>query len=219
MLGLFRKFPFAAACVKSPKAMRMFGCEILPNEKGELICKTEQSAFVISDDVYAYYADNTAVWYSKGGDLARGADIVYRVNVNDLSDQKRGVIDQEGSFLYEEDGYLFCAPSEGEVQRLCSVKALDPLSCLLNPNSEPGIRHMENLFSAESRGVPYSDGAFYKDLNELHALVSSLDEERSKELLTSSVSARLIIKVIETCCKMNKNVSEPLKKIFERGLS
>ena len=37
---------------------------------------------------------------------------------------------------------------------------------------------------------------------------------RKAEMYSSSISARIIAKVIKMCCEMNKNISRPLQKII-----
>lgn len=52
MLSLYRKFAMDAASIKRPRKMYFAGCELYPNERRELVCKTNQSEFIVADDVY-----------------------------------------------------------------------------------------------------------------------------------------------------------------------
>ncbi len=52
MLSLYRKFAMDAASIKRPRKMHFAGCELYPNERRELVCITDQSEFVVADDVY-----------------------------------------------------------------------------------------------------------------------------------------------------------------------
>ena len=40
MLSLYRKFAMDVASIKRPRKMHFAGCELYPNERRELICKT-----------------------------------------------------------------------------------------------------------------------------------------------------------------------------------
>lgn len=98
MLSLYRKFAMDAVSIKRPRKMHFAGCELYPNERRELVCKTNQSEFVVADDVYVYYADDNAIWYSRCEDLSRGMDIVYRIDVNNIYDRRKGIIDDTHTF-------------------------------------------------------------------------------------------------------------------------
>lgn len=218
MLSLYRKFAMDVASIKRPRKMHFAGCELYPNERRELVCKTNQSEFIVADDVYVYYADDDAIWYSRCEDLSRGMDIVYRIDVNNIYDRRKGIIDDDTYFLYVENGYMYCENNMGDSLKLCALESIDSLSNLTGRKKELSIKNVENALGSEIGFRRYTDTEFYKDINELHSLVGALDEERKAEIYTSSISAKIIAKVIKMCCEMNKNISRPLQKIIEKEI-
>lgn len=218
MLGIYRKFPLSAASINRPKTMYVSGYKIFPNEHRELICKTSQSSFVIAEDVYAYYADENAVWYSTCEELSQGIDVVYRVDINNITERRRGIIDDDTYFLYVENGYMYCENNTGDSLKLCALESIDSLADLRGRKKELSIKNLETALGCECGFHRYTDTEFYKDLNELHLLVGALDEERKAEIYTSSVSAEIIAKVIKMCCEMNRGISRPLQKIIEKEI-
>lgn len=218
MLSLYRKFAMDAASIKRPRKMHFAGCELYPNERRELVCKTNQSEFIVADDVYVYYADDDAIWYSRCEDLSKGMDLVYRIDVNNIYDRKKGIIDDDTYFLYVKDGYIYCENNIGDSLKLCALESVDMLSDLIGRTKSLSIKNIENAIGSEIGLRRYTDTEFYKDLNELHTLVVALEAEKNVGLYTSSISAEIIAKVIKMCCEMNKNISQPLQKIVEKEI-
>lgn len=145
-------------------------------------------------------------------------DLVYRIDVNNIYDRRKGIIDDDTYFLYVKDGYIYCENNIGASLKLCALESVDMLSDLIGRTKSLSIKNIENAIGSEIGLRRYTDTEFYKDLNELHSLVGALDGERKAEIYTSSVSAKIIAKVIKMCCEMNKNISRPLQKIIEKEI-
>lgn len=216
MLGLYRKFAEDVATVRQPRRMAFFGGVVYPNDKRELICRNEKTAFVVADDVYMYYVDNEALWYAKGEDLSRGIDAVYRIDVNNIFDLRKGIIDKDGYFLYVDNGYMYCETRIGDAVKLCALESVGSLLTLTGKRRDMTVEQLEGILGAECGYRRYTETAFYKDIACLHSLVGELVEERGRDWYASPVSAQIIATVIRMCCEMKKTVSQPLTKLVQR---
>ncbi len=218
MLSLYRKFALDAVSIKNPRKIVLEGCEIYPNESRELICTNGKVSFTVAEDVYAYCSDGKALWYSKYEDLICGRDLVYRIEVNDVYNRRRGIIDSDGYFIFNENGYLYCENNGGELMKLCAIETVNSFYCLTGLNKGLTVKQIENALGAECGIHQYNDIEFYKDLNQLHGLISLLEKEKLSQTRISFVAAEIIAKTIKMCCEMNEYVSYPLERLIKKEI-
>lgn len=217
MLGLQRKFGDEVICVDNPQTLHLGSTELYINDKKALVCKAGRTSFVICDSVFVFYAENRLIWYTRYDELAEGVDVVYCMNM-DSCVQRRGIIDEDGYFLYINDGAIYCENKDGDSMKVCTVDGVGYLAALTQTKDDMSICGIEKAFGMRYGFYRYTDAEFYKDLNDLHTMVSSIDEERQSNEYNSTLFANIIFKVIKVCCKMDKSVSKRLKALVKKEM-
>ena len=81
----------------------------------------------LGDDVLFFAGDESGVWHVKRQDFFDGEPWVYAVLFDDIRITLKGVIDDNGSFLYIHEDHLIYMDKRGKNDRICSVETLGKL--------------------------------------------------------------------------------------------
>lgn len=81
----------------------------------------------LGDDVLFFAGDESGVWHVKRQDFFDGEPWVYAVLFDDIRMTLKGVIGDNGSFLYIHEDHIICMDKRGKTDCICSVEILGRL--------------------------------------------------------------------------------------------
>ncbi len=218
MLSLHRKFGQGAVLASAGQKIPCPAGMVYANPCRELICDNLKTQFTVGEDVYIYFADHKAIWYSCYKDLQQGNDLVVRVDVNNISLARKGILDEQNRFLFMENQTIYCLGDDGVCQPLFRADSLSELLRHTRPMGDITLLQLETVMDSAPHFEPYGKEEFLEDITQLYSLVHQLKEERQTPGYTSPASAQIIGLVAKMCGKNKRNFTIPLAKLMEEEL-
>lgn len=171
----------------------------------------------IADDVYAFFGDKNGVWYVTYQDYFNGNPWVYCVLFNDVRFAIKGVVNDNGSFLFIEDGKVMEIDKAGKITFVCSTSAIGGLLEYDNDNMPLTLTRIDKYISSVNDFSECEEDV-YGDMISIHRTVDKIADKNNIESISRIALAEAVIKTLTLANRAGINIQAEIIKQLKWSL-